>query len=261
VKKLNLSGALSTLDVLGEHVDRLDDAKATAGAYRRALEEIDAKKLDCNVSVKLTALGLKLDKEFCLETTEALVREAARLKNFVRIDMEDSSCTTDTLDLYRKLRARGHDNVGVVLQAYLRRTAEDVESLLDLSPNVRLCKGIYVEARRIAFQDGAIVNRSFVTLLDRLVDGGAYVGVATHDERLVFEAERIVRKRKLLRSRYEFQMLLGVERGLRDMVMASGHRMRIYVPFGAAWYEYSVRRLKENPAIAGHVVRSLFARR
>jgi proline dehydrogenase len=261
VGDLNRSGAMATLDVLGEHIERLEEATATADAYREALREIEARRLDCNVSVKLTALGLKLDKEFCLETTSRLVADAARHGNFVRIDMEDSSCTSDTLEIYRKLRAKGQANVGVVLQAYLRRTAEDVESLLDLAPNVRLCKGIYVEPRRIAFQDGAIVNRSYATLLERLLDAGAYVGIATHDEKLVFEAERLVRERKLDRARYEFQMLLGVERELRDIVMASGHRMRVYVPYGASWYAYSVRRLKENPAIAGHVMRAMFAGR
>lgn len=259
VAELNRSGAMATLDVLGEHIERLEEATATADAYREALKEIAARQLDCNVSVKLTALGLKLDKDFCLETTDALVKEAARHRNFVRIDMEDSSCTTDTIEIYRKLRGRGRENVGIVLQAYLRRTAEDVESLLDLAPNVRLCKGIYVEPRRLAFKDGSIVNRSYATLLERLLDGGAYVGIATHDEKLVFEAERLVRARKLERSRYEFQMLLGVERELRDIVMSSGHRMRVYVPFGRSWYAYSVRRLKENPAIAGHVVRAIFS--
>jgi len=261
VAELNRSGAMATVDVLGEDIERKEEAIATADAYRAVLKEIEARKLDGNVSVKLTALGLKLDKDFCLETVEKLVRDAAARKSFVRIDMEDSSCTSDTIETYRKLRARGLDNVGIVLQAYLRRTAADVESLLDLSPNIRLCKGIYVEPRRVAFKDGAIVNRSYATLLERLLDGGAYVGIATHDEKLVFEAERLVRARKLDRARYEFQMLLGVERELRDIVMASGHRMRVYVPYGKSWYAYSVRRLKENPAIAGHVVRAMLARK
>jgi proline dehydrogenase len=174
--------------------------------------------------------------------------------------MEDSSCTDDTLRLYRELREAGHENLGVVLQAYLRRTVDDVHGLADLKPSVRLCKGIYVEPPEIAFRDFEAVRANFVKALEALLDVGAYVGIATHDEWLVDEGRRIVGERGLAPEEYEFQMLLGVRESLGDELVAQGHRLRIYVPFGRHWYAYSLRRLQENPKIAGYIASDTLGR-
>ncbi|MBX5474521.1 MAG: proline dehydrogenase family protein [Thermoleophilia bacterium] len=260
VRRLNAGGKLATIDVLGEEIAREEEARAIAQAYRDVFAAIDRHGLDCNVSVKLTALGLGLSYELCRENLESVVREAASHGNFVRIDMEDSSTTDDTLRLYRELREAGHDNVGVVLQAYLRRTLGDVRALADLRPNVRLCKGIYVEPPSLAYTDAEAVRASFVRALDALLDAGAYVGIATHDEWLIGEALRLVSRYGLGRDGYELQMLLGVREERADELVAEGHRLRVYVPFGEHWYGYSLRRLQENPAMAGTIARATAGR-
>jgi len=247
VGELNAKGMLATVDVLGEEVGRPDEARAIAKAYLDVLDAIDAGGLRANVSVKLTALGLKLDPALARANVEAI---AAR-GTFVRIDMEDSSTTDATLALYRELRERGRDNLGVVLQAALKRTVGDAEGLA--GANVRLCKGIYVEPPELAFRDYEAVRVNFVRALDTLFDGGCYVGVATHDEWLVEQALRAVSARGLRPDEYEFQMLLGVQTRLADRLVAEGHRLRVYVPFGSKWYEYSLRRLQENPKVAGYI--------
>jgi proline dehydrogenase len=178
----------------------------------------------------------------------------------VRIDMEDSSTTDDTLRLYRELCGEGHDNVGIVLQAMLRRTIADIEALTDLKPSVRLCKGIYVEPPELAYQDFEAVRASFVRALAALLDAGCYVGIATHDEWLLHEGRRLVGEHGLGREDYEFQMLLGVRAELGDELVLEGHRLRIYVPFGRHWYAYSLRRLQENPKIAGYIAADTFGR-
>ena len=253
VEAANRYGKLATIDVLGEEINRDEEARAIAQAYRDVFETIERRELDSNVSVKLTALGLKLDYELCRENLEAVVREAARRDNFVRIDMEDSSTTSDTLRLYRELREAGHENLGIVLQAYLRRTIEDIRSLADLQPSVRICKGIYVEPPELAYQGYEEVRTNFLRALEALLDAGCYVGIATHEEWLVSEGRRIVARRGLGRDEYEFQMLLGVAEPLGDRLVREGHRLRIYVPFGEHWYAYSLRRLQENPKIAGYI--------
>src|SRR5947207_11928837 len=212
---------MATVDVLGEEIRNAEDAAAIVRAYQNVFADIEHCGLDSNVSVKLTALGLKLDHDLCRENLESVVRDAAARGNFVRIDMEDSSCTDETLRLYRELREAGHDNLGIVLQAYLRRTVDDVLALADLRPNVRLCKGIYVEPPSIAFLEYEAVRASFVSCLDELLDADAYVGVATHDEWLIGEALSRIAERGLTRSEYEFQMLLGVrEQPAREPVQA-----------------------------------------
>jgi proline dehydrogenase len=253
VSALNHDGMLATVDVLGEEISSADEARAIAGAYLDVLATIERERLDANVSVKLTALGLKLDLDLVRELLEQVVADARDRDTFVRIDMEDSSTTDDTLALYRGLRAAGYDNVGVVLQAYMRRTRADIESLADLRPNVRLCKGIYVEPPELAFRDDEQVRASFVRALEQLLDLGCYVGIATHDEWLIRRALEQVAQRKLAGDAYEFQMLLGVREERRDQLVRAGHRLRVYVPFGSHWYEYSVRRLQENPSIAGYI--------
>ena len=253
VAGLNAHGKMATIDVLGEEITSAAEARTIVGEYRRVFETIEHERLDSNVSVKLTALGLKLGYELCRENLTEVVSHAAESGNFVRIDMEDSSTTDDTLRLYRELREAGHDNLGVVLQASLRRTVDDVWNLSDLKPSVRLCKGIYVESPSIQFRDFEAVRTSFVKALQALHEIEAYVGVATHDEFLLDEARRLVRERGLDRGEYEFQMLLGVRPSLGDGLVRDGHRLRIYVPYGRHWYAYSLRRLQENPKIAGYI--------
>jgi proline dehydrogenase len=260
VEEANRQGKLATIDVLGEEINRDEEAQAIAQAYRDVFETIERRKLDSNVSVKLTGLGLKLDYELCRENLEAVAREAARRDNFVRIDMEDSSTTDDTLQLYRELREAGHENLGIVLQAYLRRTIDDIRSLADLQPSVRICKGIYVEPPELAYGGHEEVRTNFLRALEALLDAGCYVGIATHDEWLVSEGRRIVARRELGRDEYEFQMLLGVAEQLGDRLVREGHRLRIYVPFGEHWYAYSLRRLQENPKIAGYIAADTLGR-
>ena len=253
VRRLNGDGKLATIDVLGEEIASADEAEAIAAAYRETFEAIERGRLDSNVSVKLTALGLKLGYDLCRENLEAVVRHAAERDNFVRIDMEDSSTTDDALRLYRELRAAGHDNVGVVLQARLKRTLADVRELAELRPNVRLCKGIYVEPPEIAYRDFDSVRASFVQVLEELLGAGCYAAIATHDEWLVEQGQRLVADRGLGLDEYEFQMLLGVRPAMGDALVRGGHRLRIYTPFGRQWYAYSLRRLQENPKIAGYI--------
>jgi proline dehydrogenase len=253
VRELNAHGKEATLDVLGEEVTLREEAIGLRDAYRRALDTIEEDGLRSNISVKLTALGLKLDQGLCRADLTAVVEEAARFDNFVRIDMEDSSTTSETLALYRQIREEGHDNLGVVLQAALKRTLSDIGGLGDLRPNVRVCKGIYVEPPEIAYQEDEIIRLNFLDALEALFDIGSYVGIATHDDWLIGEALALVERRGLGRDDYEFQMLLGVRAELGDELVREGHRLRIYVPFGRRWYEYSIRRLQENPKIAGYV--------
>jgi proline dehydrogenase len=260
VKELNAAGKMATIDVLGEEITTPEEARHIAYAYDDVFSKIDDQHLDSNVSVKLTGLGLKLGREICKQNLERTVRGAAERGNFVRIDMEDSSCTDDTLGLYRELREQGLDNVGIVLQAYLRRTLDDIASLADLSPNVRLCKGIYVEPLKLAYQDFDQVQANFVHALEALLAGGSYVGIATHDEWLITEGARLVQQHGRARDEYEFQMLLGVREARGDGLVREGHRLRIYVPYGEQWYAYSLRRLQENPKIAGYIAADTLGR-
>jgi proline dehydrogenase len=251
VASLNAEGKLATVDVLGEEITRPEEARAIADAYRQVLAAIEDDRLEATVSVKLTALGLKLDLALARELLEDVVRDASRRGIFVRIDMEDSSCTDDTLALYRELRAAGLDGVGIVLQAALRRTLADVADLAGLRPRVRLCKGIYVEPASVAFRDDDVIRRCFVASLEALLAAGCHVGVATHDEVLIRAA--LDRLGGLPRTAYELQMLLGVRERRASELVAAGHPLRVYVPFGRRWYEYSLRRLQENPKVAGYV--------
>ena len=254
---LNERGIRATLDILGEHIRNLSEAQRAADGYTRLLEEVAQRKINSTVSIKLTQLGLKLDAGACLDMAGKLVRRAGELGNFVRIDMEDSSCTAETLRIYRELR-REHSNVGVVIQAYLRRTADDVSAFEDLRPNYRLCKGVYLEPPGISYHDMRVINKNYAYLLEKLLRNGSYVGIATHDELMVWEALRIIRDLKLPATAYEFQMLLGVEEQLRDIIHSAGHNLRVYIPFGRDWYAYSVRRLRENPRLAGYVFKAMF---
>jgi len=249
VRRLNGEGKLATIDVLGEEITNDSEAREITRAYHRLLARVEGEGLDANISVKLTGLGLGLDYALCRENLKALVEDARVRGSFVRIDMEDSSTTDDTLRLYGELRAAGHANLGVVLQARLRRTLTDAHGL----ENVRICKGIYVEPLEIAYDDAEQIRENFRATLRALLDQGSYVGIATHDELLIEDALVQIRARGLAPTEYEFQMLLGVRSGRGDELVRDGHRLRVYVPFGTYWYEYSVRRLQENPKIAGYV--------
>jgi proline dehydrogenase len=253
VRRVNADGKAATIDVLGEEITTEEEAAAIVRAYQDVFADIERCGLDSGVSVKLTGLGLNLGYDLCRDNLRTVVEDAASRGNFVRIDMEDSSTTDDTLRLYRELRAEGHDNIGIVLQAMLRRTQSDIAELAELKPSVRLCKGIYVEPADIAYQDYEAVRAAFVRALEALFDAGCYVGIATHDEWLVSQGRRLVAERGLERDDYEFQMLLGIRPELGDEIVAEGHRLRIYVPFGRHWYAYSMRRLQENPKIAGYI--------
>jgi proline dehydrogenase len=250
VRRLNGEGKLATVDVLGEEITHEDEARAIARAYLDVFDAIEHDDLAANVSVKLTGLGLDLDYDLCKENLESVVSQG----KFVRIDMEDSSTTDDALRLYRELRKSGHDNVGVVLQAHLRRTLDDVYTLADLKPNVRLCKGIYVEPPSLAFTDYEAVRANYVKALQALATTASHVAIATHDEWLLEQALRA------LPPSYEFQMLLGVREQRAAQLVRDGHALRVYVPFGEHWYRYSLRRLQENPAMAGTIARATVGR-
>ena len=256
IRALNTEGAMATVDVLGEEVHENGKAEAAVAQYLELLETIDREKVDANVSIKPTMLGLKIDKTLGYENIKTIAERAAGLDNFVRIDMEDHSCTDATLEIYRRLHTEvGH--VGVVLQSYLHRTVEDINHLLPLKPNIRLCKGIYREPRSIAWKQYETVRANFIYTMEKLIEGGAYVGIATHDAHLVWAGMVAVDRLGLDPSQYEFQMLLGVDPELRRIILERGHRLRIYVPFGRDWYPYSMRRLRENPTVAHHVTQAM----
>jgi proline dehydrogenase len=259
VRALNADGCMATLDLLGEDVSEVGETERTVDEYLRALDGIAARGLDSNVSVKLSALGLKIDRDHCRREFARIVEGARRHDNFVRIDMEDSSVTTETIEIFSEAR-KSSERVGLALQAYLRRTAEDARRAAAERANVRVCKGIYVEPPEIAFQDRDEIRASFASVVDLLLGAGSYVGIATHDPLVVRSSLATIARLRLPREAYEFQMLLGVAGDLRRRLVSSGHRLRAYVPYGEAWEAYSLRRLKENPAIAGHVLKGIFGR-
>jgi proline dehydrogenase len=257
IAELNRAGFSATVDILGEHTRDLRQATAAADAYVAVLDRIAAEALDSNISVKLSQLGLLIDPAACLKAMRRLCAHAAGHGNFVRIDMEDATVTDATLDLYRTLRPE-HPAVGVVLQSCLRRSLADARRLAAEQASVRVVKGIYLEPYAIAYHDREIVRQCFVDMVEILLRGGSYVGIATHDERIVYACLALVDRLGLSPERYEFQMLLGVRQELRQVIRDGGHRLRVYVPYGDDWYAYSLRRLKENPEIAGHVLGNLF---
>ncbi len=259
VRQLNAEGVCATLDVLGEDITTRAEALASRNQSIEVLHTIAKEKLDSNLSIKLTSLGLKMEKTFCAENVREILRVAAGYGTFVRIDMEDSSCTADTIGIFRTVH-KVFPNVGIVVQAYLFRTERDVEEMARERVNFRLCKGIYKERKEIAFQGREEVQRNYSKLLDLMVKSGSYVGIATHDSVLVNAAYRIIEEKGLKKDQYEFQMLLGVRPELRRKLLRDGHKVRLYVPFGEHWYGYSSRRFKENPEIAGYVLKAIFKR-
>jgi len=259
VRGLNTEGVCATLDVLGEDITTEEEAIASREQSMQVLRAIEQEKLDANLSIKLTSLGLKVNRNVCENNVREILKIAGRQGIFVRFDMEDSAATSDTLAVFRRLH-REFPRTGIVLQAYLHRTEGDMKELLNEDPNFRLCKGIYKEKKEIAFQTREEVQRNFVSLLAQMLRARAYVGIATHDTVLVDAAYRMIREMGLSREQYEFQMLLGVRPELRRKLVRDGHRVRLYVPFGEHWYGYSTRRFKENPEIAGYVFKALFVR-
>ncbi len=257
-KKLNEMGIMTTMDVLGEDVFNEADAMRSMQESIDVLEAIDKHRLVSNLSLKLTSLGLKINYDFCLQNLCTIFEKSKSLNIFVRIDMEDSSCTTDTINLFKHARET-NPNCGIVLQAYLQRTEDDVCELVKSKTNFRLCKGIYVEPEEIAFKTKEEINLSYLRILKIILENNCYPGIATHDDALVKGAYKLIEELKLEKNEYEFQMLLGVREGLRNQILKNSHRLRVYIPFGTHWYQYSIRRFKENPQVAGYVLKSIFS--
>jgi proline dehydrogenase len=265
-KELNSQGIKVTLDLLGEFITDLKQADENREAYLKIIDRFQVEKIDCNYSVKPTFFGLLLDTGQCYQNIRTVVVKAASYNSFVRVDMEDSACTDREIDLFRKLKKEFPKNVGLVLQAYLRRTLDDIKKLEDMhSPeiplNFRLCKGIYVEPEAIAFKKYREVNDHYLEDLEYMMSKKMYPGIATHDQPLVEGAFKLIDKYKVPREAYEFQMLYGVTPELRKSIVDKGHNMRVYVPFGKDWFGYSTRRLKENPKMAGDIIKALFIRK
>jgi proline dehydrogenase len=258
VKQLNSKGIFATLDVLGESIKNKDEAMEAKKKCLEVIEAIEKNKLMANLSIKPTQMGLAIDEEFAYQQIFEIVQKAKSFNNFVRIDMEDSPYTDPTLRVYKKLNENiGH--VGVVLQAYLKRTLSDIEQLNKLGTNYRLCKGIYVEPESIAYKDKQIIRDNYLKALRMMLKNGNYVGIATHDDYLVDHAYKMIKEMNIPKDKFEFQMLLGVKEELRDKINSVGYKVRIYVPFGKDWFAYSIRRLKENPEIAGYVFKNIFS--
>jgi proline dehydrogenase len=256
VRSLNRLGAKGTMDLLGEELTEPEPCREVGRSYVAMLHEIAAAGIDSGVSVKLSSLGLRLDPDLARELLRGILAAARDAERFVRIDMEDATATDRTLALYREMREAGFDNVGVVLQARLHRTCRDARDLAEMGADVRVVKGIYVEPDSIAWREPEIIRRNYVRILRLLMAKGCRVASATHDEILVYETQAAAEELGTPPDRLEYQMLLGVREGLRDTLIRCGRRLRVYVPFGEQWYPYSIRRLRENPAIAGHVTRA-----
>jgi len=260
VRAINSKKMTGTIDVLGENVSTREESLAAVRECEAVLHSIQKNDLDSNLSIKLTQFGLKMDEEFCYSNVKRLLETASGCNNFVRIDMEDSSTTSATLKLYERLRSDGLANVGLVIQANMRRGLEDVQRLIPMKANIRLCKGAYLEPESIAFRNREEIRLRYLKLLRTLLEGKCYVGIATHDDFLIGSAYQYIHEMNLAKSTYEFQMLHGVRTKLRDQIVDRGHRLRVYVPFGQYWYAYSIRRFKENPQIAWYVFQAIFSR-
>jgi len=257
VRNLNQKKLMATVDVLGESISEKSEAIRSKDENIAALDAIYKNKLECNLSIKLTMLGLNIDYGFCKSMVNEILEKAKSINTFVRIDMEDSSVTESTIKIFEEAKNK-FGNVGIVIQAYLRRSEKDILRLTGIGANFRICKGIYIEPESIAFKDGDEIRQNYLKLLRLALEKKSYCGIATHDEYLIKESVKIVKEMDLRKDEYEFQMLLGVREDLREGAVIKGHRMRIYVPFGQRWYEYSIRRFKENPNLAGQVLKSIF---
>lgn len=257
-KQIMRLDGMTTIDVLGEFVTNRQMALREKQMCSNVLYAIKENNLESYLSIKPTSLGLGIDFDFCYSNIREIVEKANELGLFVRLDMENSPYTDSSLDIFRKLRSEGFENVGIVIQAYLFRSRDDIKKLAYLKPSIRLCKGIYKEAPSIAYQGREEIRCNYINLLDLILDLGLYPAIATHDEVLINNALEQIDRRGLDKYSYEFQMLLGVREEKRNELIRNGHRVRIYVPFGKDWYGYSTRRLKENPDIAGYIFKAIF---
>lgn len=262
IRSIMGEGAMATIDILGEEVSERALATDYTNQYLEIFEVIASEHLDANVSVKPTMLGMKIDEAFCAENIDAIAGKAASMDNFLRIDMEDHTTTDPTLRIFRSMAEKyGGNHVGVVLQAYMRRNIADINSLQDLTPNIRVCKGIYREPRDVAWGAFESIRENFTYSVEKLLRAGSYVGIATHDAHLVWAAMALIDRLGLTKDQYEFQMLYGVDPELRRIILDGGHRLRVYVPFGKDWYPYSMRRLRENPTIAKNVLMAMLGKK
>ena len=258
VKELNAKGMYATLDVLGESVTNEEEALRAFENGMKVFDAIVEHNLDANISIKPTQLGLSFDEQFACEQISKLVKRANEIDNFVRIDMEDSPYTDATVNIYKSVFEE-FGNVGIVLQSYLKRSYNDTVILNKLGTNYRICKGIYVEPASLAYKDKQMIRDNFLKMLECMFKNGNYVGIATHDEYLIDNAYRMIKELNIPNDKFEFQMLLGVREDLRNKINNDGYKIRIYVPFGEDWYEYSIRRMQENPQIAGYIVHNIFS--
>lgn len=264
-RELNRQGVEVTVDLLGEFISTIEQAEENRNKYLEIIERFTAEGISGNFSVKPTMFGLLIDKEICLQNIETIIRKAAEKNTFIRIDMEDSQCVDDEQELFRKLQQKYPANVGLVVQAYLRRTKDDLINMSNIHSNgnplnFRLCKGIYIEPKHIAFKAFEEIREHYLDDLRFMMDHHMYVGIATHDKYLVENAMKLIEEHHLDKTQYEFQMLYGVTPELRSTIVSRGHKMRVYVPYGKDWFGYSTRRLKENPKMASHIIKALFFR-
>ncbi|MCW3787400.1 proline dehydrogenase family protein [Plebeiibacterium sediminum] len=264
-KSLNEHGVKVTVDLLGEFITNISQADENRDQYLRIVDAFQNAKINGNYSIKPTSFGLLIDPEKCYQNIRTIVALAAKYNSFVRIDMEDAECVDLEMTLYKRLKLEFPHNVGLVIQAYLYRTESDVDNLLKLhtpdSPlNFRLCKGIYIESEDISIKDPKKINDNYLKILDKLLFNGVHVGIATHDKKLINGALELIKKHNVPKDMYEFQMLYGVTPELRNSIVGEGHDMRVYVPYGKDWFGYSTRRLKENPKMAQHVIKSIFVK-
>ena len=263
--KLNEQGILTTIDVLGEFIKNLDEAEANKYEYLEVIEAAEKAKVNGNYSLKPTFFGLLIDKEVAYKLIREIVVKAASYNNFIRIDMEDTPCTDLSIEIFRRLKEEFPENVGLVLQAYLKRTRQDIGNLKDINSddvplNFRLCKGIYVEPASIAYKEYAEINEHFLEDIELMLKEKMYPAIATHDKPVVDGAFKLLEKYNCPKESYEFQMLYGVTPGLRKSILDAGHRMRVYVPFGKQWFGYCTRRVKENPAMASVILKAIFVK-
>lgn len=257
-EELEKKGAVTTIDTLGEFVDSKAQALKETGMSKAVLEAIKNNNLESYLSIKPTSLGLEIDFEFAYENIRSILLMAKTKNLFVRLDMENTPYTSQTLDIYKKLRDEGFENIGFVIQAYLKRSMDDIKELSSYKPSTRLCKGIYNESSDLAYKDRERIRENYKELLQYMIESGYYPAIATHDDVLLDYAEQLIKDKNLAKNQYEFQMLLGVTESLRTGLINNGHKVRVYTPYGIDWYGYSIRRLNENPQMAGHIVKSIF---
>lgn len=257
-QKLNSKGIFTTIDVLGESIQSKSEAEEAKNECLKVLDAIEENKLKSNLSIKITQLGLLIDENMCYDFVSEILERAKRYSNFVRMDMEDSSVTDKTINLFLKLK-ENYDNLGIVLQAYLRRTQDDIKRLNPHGTNYRLCKGIYIEPESIAYKNKAEIRKNYLESLKLILDNGNYVGIATHDNYLIEHAYKLIKEKNVPKNKFEFQMLYGVTEYLRDKINSDGYKIRIYIPFGKYWHPYSIRRLQENPQLAWYITKSIFS--